>query len=420
MRRVLRQLVDDTRGATAIMFGLTLVMLMMAIGVAFDSARLFNVSEKVRGALDASALAAAKLLDVDTASDSDVRDKAAAYFDTYRSRIGQMSATLSNFSLTTNRTDGTVTASVNVNYETAFGRLISISNVNFSPSATVLFKAKKIELALVLDVTGSMGDDGKIGALKTAARDLLDILNGSNPEPGAVKVGIVPYAGSVNVGSYYAATTNLLAGADTCVVERGSMPGAVGDDPPGPGRWAGTSSYADNDRYGCPAAAIQPILDLSLPANKTSLETQIDALNPDGWTAGHIGAAWGWYMVSHNWQSVWPPQSQPRSPSPSVLKAVLLMTDGMFNTAYFGGNMNGSDPTVPHSSGDQTLQLCQNMRDAGILVFTVAFDAPTEAEDLLRTCAGSVSNAFTASSPAELSAMFRSIGERLSMLRLAK
>ncbi len=257
--------------------------------------------------------------------------------------------------------------------------------------------------------------------MKRAAEDLIDTLFANNPQVGAVRISIIPYSSAVNIGAaYFTAATNQGAGADTCVVERGTMPGAIVDDAPRPGRWAETSNSGANGQYHCPASQVQPLLDIAKPAEQTTLRNLINSLNPDGWTAGHIGLAWGWYSVSPNWSAFWPANNQPKPQSPDVLKGVLLMTDGMFNTAYFGGNKNGDDPTVVHSSGDQALGLCQNIRDAGVALFTVAFDAPVSAADLLTTCAGGAGNAFTAATSSELRDKFRLVADRLSSLRIAK
>nr|WP_255500727.1 pilus assembly protein TadG-related protein [Caulobacter sp. 17J80-11] len=54
-----------------------------------------------------------------------------------------------------------------------------------------------VEVALVLDNTGSMKDGGKIDALRTAAEDFLDIVfENAN---GGVRVSVVPYVASVNI-----------------------------------------------------------------------------------------------------------------------------------------------------------------------------------------------------------------------------
>jgi uncharacterized protein YegL len=56
---------------------------------------------------------------------------------------------------------------------------------------------------LVLDNTGSMNSGGKLTSLKTAATDLTQLLFGNVSESSTVKIGIVPFSMSVNVGPQY-------------------------------------------------------------------------------------------------------------------------------------------------------------------------------------------------------------------------
>ncbi len=356
LTKSMRSFCDDVRGATAIMFGLCLFLLMDVVGVAFDSARLYSINDKVRNALDASVLAAAKLLDVDGATDSDVVARAQAFFNTYVPQLNGTSITLTNFLVTTNRRDYSVTASVDVNYDTAFGKLFSMPNVRFSPSSTVVFKTKKVELAMVLDITGSMCDPNpapctsapKLDGLKAAAKDMIDVLAANNPDPSAVRAALAPYSASVNIGSYFTAATNLPASAEPCVVERSGSAG-TNDDPPSSGRWFDPPpvGYCPT---GAPAMAMQ---DVSVTTTRNDLKTAIDSMQAQMSTAGHIGLSWGWYMVSDRWSSFWPAASRPKPAGPDVLKAVLLMTDGIFNQSYssHGGNFQES-ACVPNSSCD--------------------------------------------------------------------
>jgi Flp pilus assembly protein TadG len=54
----------------------------------------------------------------------------------------------------------------------------------------------KLEMALALDTTGSMGTGGRIAALKVAAKDLVnEVMDGEN-----VQIAVVPFAKCVNIG----------------------------------------------------------------------------------------------------------------------------------------------------------------------------------------------------------------------------
>jgi hypothetical protein len=59
----------------------------------------------------------------------------------------------------------------------------------------------RLRVALVLDTTGSMDDDGKIGALRTASKNPLTQRQGAVVNNGDVSVSIIPFVKDVNLGS---------------------------------------------------------------------------------------------------------------------------------------------------------------------------------------------------------------------------
>jgi hypothetical protein len=275
---------------------------------------------------------------------------------------------------------------------------------------------RDLEVALVLDVTGSMGSNGRMDNMKVAAKDLIDIVLEDDFNPHT-KLALAPYAASVNIGTFAATATNEMTRLDNCVVERSALGHAYTDDPPGPGRYF---SFAPDggptppdidpvddvqiDAYDCPDAVILPLTN-----NRTALKTQIDSFDPSGWTAGQLGAAWGWYMLSPNWSSIWPAASRPKAyDAANLTKAVIIMTDGVFNTAY------AHDDSAPAA-----LKICDEMKLLGITVYTVAFQAPAEAEATLRTCATTDGHFFNAESGDALRDAFKSIGGALSSLRIS-
>ncbi len=166
---------------------------------------------------------------------------------------------------------------------------------------------------------------------------------------------------------------------------------------------------ASNNKYGCPNAEILPLSD-----DKRLLERTINGYSVGGWTAGHLGTAWAWYLVSPKWQHVWPTESQPVSYSDhKTIKTVLLMTDGEFNTSYLNGRQN-------RTSNRQTRTLCDQMKRQGVQVYTVAFEAPASARRTLENCATSSDHSFNAENGAELIRVFKDIAVRLSKLRISE
>ena len=420
LRRLHKQVVAfrrDERGTVAIIFAFSILITSVAVGLAIDASRAYHISSKVANALDSAALAGAKLLDDANASDTEVQATAKRYFEAQLTRLGVEGVVISNFRATPNRASSTVTVSADVAVAATIGQLASIPTFEFSRDAAVTYRMRRVELAMVLDVTGSMANNGKIDSLKLAAKDVIEILRPQALTPTAIRIALAPYSAAVNAGPY-AGTVSGGASVDNCVFERNGS-AAYSEDPPVSGRYLGaepTPATPSNPQYGCPAAVVQPLTN-----DWTLLRNTIDSYAPLGWTAGHIGAAWGWYLVSPAWASTFPSASAPSAYSdPNVIKAVILMTDGEFNTSYLGGGINSTDPSVNDSSPFQALRLCDNMKAQGITIYAVAFESPPLAEETLRRCSSGSGTFFSASNGTELRAAFQEIANRLNSLRITR
>ncbi len=89
-----------------------------------------------------------------------------------------------------------------------FLAIMGMPQLPISATSTVAWGVTKLQVALVLDNTGSMADNNKMTALKTATHQLLTQLKGAATNTGDVQVAIVPFAREVNIG---ASPTNMLA-----------------------------------------------------------------------------------------------------------------------------------------------------------------------------------------------------------------
>ncbi|MEL7130176.1 MAG: VWA domain-containing protein, partial [Pseudomonadota bacterium] len=151
---------------------------------------------------------------------------------------------------------------------------------------------------------------------------------------------------------------------------------------------------------------------LPITSDPDRIKSEIAALTTQGATAGHLGIEWSWYLISPDWASVWPSESAPAAyDAPDTRKAVILMTDGEFNRRY--DNSQGS-------SDDQARTACQNMRDQGIRIYAVAFQAPAAGQEILQDCAASPLRFFSADNAAELEAAYAEIATTLNELRLTE
>ena len=80
-------------------------------------------------------------------------------------------------------------------------KLANIDHIDIGTTNTITKKERNIELVLVLDTTGSMGSGGKIAALKSAAKKMVDTLFDGKATSDTLKIGVVPFAAAVNIGS---------------------------------------------------------------------------------------------------------------------------------------------------------------------------------------------------------------------------
>jgi Flp pilus assembly protein TadG len=214
---------------------------------------------------------------------------------------------------------------------------------------------------------------------------------------------------------------------NTCVTER---TGTYAYTDTAPGIAPVGANYPSTSNL-CPTATIMP-----LSTDRTALKAQVDSYVAAGSTAGQIGVEWGWYMVSPSFASLWPAASQPAAyTKPDLLKVVVIMTDGEFNSPYCQGVIarnagNGSGDTADKINCDatngqgaaQALQTCTAMKAAGVVVYTVGLGmaAGGEAETLLKKCATSSDHLYLPSGGGALKEAFAAIGRDIMKLRLSK
>jgi Flp pilus assembly protein TadG len=438
MGTVRGSLLADNQGGLSAIFALILPVLLMCLAFGVDMSRMYSVNMRVKESLDAATLAAAKLLDQNpNASQSEIQTLAQAYFNANVDATHLFGATLANFRATPDFSTGTVSATVDVNVPTLFARSAgSVTSVPFQRGAAANLTSVRVEVVLVLDNTGSMADPfpggtTKLDALKATAKSFIDALYVDNPKLGFVRVALAPYSDALNAGGF--ANTVAGFGFDTCVVDRGGAYAYTDEAALNFFSRVGRSNIAQYNGYLCPSATIQPLTDLTSVAARQNFKNAIDGMTPGGGTAGHIGAAWGWYLTSPKWAPIF--GSQAGLPySTNVQKIIVLLTDGVFNTAYNNGGLNlpgtgngavtdpALDPLRPGSSPYQALQLCANMKAAApagqeITIYTIGVLAPVEAEALLKSCSG-VANFYSVGTTSGLEATFRSIADRVTRLRI--
>ncbi len=393
----IQRFASEERGAVAIMFGLMFMVIILMIGVAVDHGRLIHSQAKIIAAADAAALTAGRGLLDGRLTDDEIKAAALKIFNENITNGGKF-GDINGVNISVNRASGAVRVDVDAEVPTTIMRVAGYETVELPVKSSTIFDQKDIELGMALDVTGSMGGQ-KIIDLKDAAKDLVDILLPVGGTQNKIRIGLAPYAAGVNAGSYAATVTN--NASNKCVRERGGADKFT-DATPSAGKWLGP--LAANR---CPSSTIEP-----MTTDAGVLKSKIDTFSASGGTAGHLGAAWAWYLISPEWASIWPSDSRPVSYSDdNTVKAIILMTDGEFNTWYVSGNGDSST---------QARNLCDEMKGENVVVYSVAFQAPPDAANLLRQCASSADHYFSATDGAALRTAFQTIATNLNKLRLTQ
>ena len=82
---------------------------------------------------------------------------------------------------------------------TTFLGVIGYDDIPVTDSSTTKWGSSRLRVALALDNTGSMDDDGKLAALQTATKSLLTQLKSAASVDGDVYVSIVPFSRDVKI-----------------------------------------------------------------------------------------------------------------------------------------------------------------------------------------------------------------------------
>jgi Flp pilus assembly protein TadG len=419
----------NSSGNFTVTFALMAVALMGAAGSAIDYSRIYLSRNGMATALDSAVMAVAAELNEKDMTESEIVSYVDAFVSSNMDAGNPVAEVYKLTDIAVDYTNQQVSARISADVPMTLLGVLGWKVMPVSLASATQFGTNLSEVAMTFDVTGSMAGS-KLVSLKKAANEGIGILLDVNtPTRSRLKVSVVPYAEAVNAGplkTYVFAEPAGYTGpnpalgdtypvaADGCSTER------KGDQQftdAGPDR---SVVNRDPRLKACPGVAVQP-----LTASETLLSSAVDKLRASGTTAGQIGIQWAWYTISPEWAPYFPDESKPGPYGTQLRKYAIIMTDGEFNTAYAGVGARQSVSSQSAKSMEYAVNLCTEMKEAGIEVFTVGFDLKEKnAIDTLKKCAspaqGGVQYFYSAKTGDELVDAYRTIAQRIKSVRLVK
>lgn len=436
------------QGNVGFMFALLLLPLLLAGGMAIDLGRKSDARSTIQEAADMAILRASRLKTMNPGmSDDELTAAARKIFD---SAIGKNSnIEISSFNADFDSKTDNFNLAIDARLKTAIMSIAGIANLDLQTLSSVsLGEPPYMEVALVLDNTGSMGSNGKLSAMKKAAADLVESVY-SGGETDSL-VALVPFSQYVNVGTAGASrfwmkdsgraeraagetdeTDNSGKGPAPASTAR-SRSDVISDSEiaaePRLAKWngcVGSRSYPDNaSDTGFGTKPVPEVYDGTCPNqiqpltnDKELVLEEIKGMEARGNTYIAGGLEWGWRVLSNR------APFREGLPTAQVrkiggVKALVVLTDGENTRAPDYPTHNSSDRTLANTL---TSRLCEEIKKDEIVVYAISFEVnDPSTESLLRDCATSPDFYFNADNGEDLAEAFRVIAGSLRDITLTR
>ncbi len=426
---ILSNFYRNESGNYAVIFSLVLLTIGSASGMAVDYARGVSAKSDLQNAVDAAVLAASRESNQAKRQSvfEDVLDTATINAPSYDLVEGSAKVTLSG---------GVLTGTAQANVDTIFASLMHVDHINVNVEAAVSISQMTSEIALVLDVSSSMIEDGRFAPMIEAAKKFVTTIADGTSGLANTTISIVPFSSRINPGmantsflkkwkgnpkvpdrwnnpyTYYPSSTywkiNWVNGVDFamyngknyywmgCVEPRidfavhegTSTVTALASDNPNSGKFLAQDYNTQSGLSFCPPPVVP------LTNNENTLINALDIMTSEGSTRLDAGIIGGWYALSPKWKNSWVGGIGPNNSSKDNRKIVVFMTDGKMNTnddsstKHFdwvceaGGNCDDY-------ATDSFLGVCTNMKKDGIDIYTVSYDPDADRTNLKACASGS-------------------------------
>lgn len=449
---------------TMIIFGVTIFMIcLVATGMAIDFMRHENMRARLQATLDRAVLAAADL---------DQKNDPTAVVEDYFAKSG-----LGDYDLTVTVQEGlnyrTVTADASSSVDSMFLNMVGIESIDAPAGGAAEERIEKVEVSLVLDISGSMDDNDKLENMQQAANEFVDTLITPDTQD-LISITVVPYTGQTNAGEtlFNAVNVNDKHDFSYCIefdsndfttvplnftktyeqVQHYEYSSAFY------GSWA---NYKIQNPW-CSNKSDEEIK--AFQNNNISLKNTINSYEPRTATGIHYAMKWAAAMLDPSMRSTVSSMIVSGDVDPAfegrpaaytdeeTVKVIVLMTDGMnvdqyrikswaYNSTseynfwaqytlwyylnnyvywrdhgdYYFRKMNAGQ------ADDYLSDICEASRNAGIVIFSIGFEIfdNAAASNVMSNCATSDSH-FYAVEGVEISTAFGAIARTINQLRLIR
>lgn len=449
-KKTLRQFSGDASGAVFIMVALALTVILTATGVAVEMSRYSKAKAQFNHALDQAVLAAAAQ---SGEAPADIETYARRYFETNLQSDG-IDVKISEFTVSSDAGKVVWKGDAKGTMDTVFSQVLGVNAMNLSHNVTVKWDdSTKTELVAMVDVSGTMcanfertkNQNGstsidfvpdrsctKLNMMKEALREITTIGVGYGPDLDvSYKVGIVPFTYKVRVPNPTKVPAFLLN------AERAAGFGANY-----------YTNLADAQENGPALPAVTPLTPVFDAASKAAVLKKIDAIatsnnqefNRAFMKRSSLGAQISALMLDPRYHGMFGGEKPAQFGAPNTEKIVILMTDsanlGCCFTNWPQGNFRNHyiysyGPDHKKLVGEPgKIGLCEQMKDAGIEIYTVLLDVNrsdmdargSEIVDAFQSCASTEKHAFEVprNDRAKLKEVYKQIGKNLIKLRISE
>ncbi len=453
----LRRFGKDESGVMTIFAVMMFLMMLLVGGIGVDLMHSEMERTKLQATVDRAVLAAADL--------DQTLDPSAVVNDYFAK--ANMSSYLQNVSVQQGINFRTVTATASTDTKTQFMHLMGVDTITSPAVGTAEERIPKVEVSLVLDISGSMRWNSKLQNMKTASKKFLSIL--LRPETaGQVSVSVIPYAEHVNIGpDIFKALPKVDAKhnySHCAEFPDASFSTTTFDTDHLYAQMQHFQWYEDSENKvnnpSCPQRKYERVHAIS--DDLTYMNWMIDRFQARTQTSIFLGMKWATSLLDPSFQPV--NQDIKRTgdygtdftarPAPytdnDTLKTIVVMTDGQntqsyrlsdwaYSTSskvvhwknnnlwnYLNKNVHPSqhykyfNMKYSGSYGDTLTQnICDAAKDKGIVIWAVGFETSPHGTNTMKNCASSESHFFEAQGT-ELTEVFTAIARSINQLRLTQ